>query len=380
MCSHVPGCFPPTSSGGRRYAFGMIPVKPKAVEPETMDGKQKPWHRWPRGVQWTHPVLNTIRQLKKICTSRPKEPSFRIIRVEKISSVTAPLTACRTRPAVETCLSGSPNFTTAFTGPPPRTQSQQFVPAVFQKRGLIVNDQGELEYRSVYRIEIPGPRRQPHLATTRKDTGFQNQSAPRSHRIDTDTLISVNLHKSSRPSTNIHFLPNAGRNTSPGVACGRPAPRFANTASAGTPLGEHLMSKPVTLPKPANGSPSSELDVGEWRGRRQPRAVIAERQPIAPCNLTLPLTVVTPVSSASSKLTSIDDRRSLPSQLPREAVVLSKIVSPQMRPEVARREPQPVPRPQVKLRRRHGRQSLREIALAEGEKTRDTWLSTWKRW
>lgn len=363
----------------------MVSVKPNTVTLETMDGNQMPWqHRWPRGVQWARPALNAIRRLKKLCKSRPKEPSFRIIRVDKISSATAPLTGCRkplpccssvsrTLPTSEACLSGSPNFATTLTGPPPQVQGQQ------QRRGLIVNDQGELEYRSVYRIEMAGPKRQPHLATTSTATGFQGQSASRNQRIDTDVLTSVNRHMSSRSSTNIHPLPNAERNTNPGMASRRPAPNlFANTGSTGTPLREPLMAKPVTLPKAASGGPSSEVDVGQWRGRWQPRAVIAERQPIAPCNL--PLIVVTPASPASSTLTSTDDRRSLPSQRPREAVVPLKIVSPEMRPEVIRREPQPASRPQPKLRRRPGCQSLREIASAECEKTGDTWLSTWKGW
>ena len=353
-----------------------------------MDGGQIPWQRhWPKGVQWTRPALSAIRRLKKLCKPRPKEPSFRIICVDKISSVTAPLTSCgkplpcgssdsRTLPTIEACLSGPPNLATLSTGPPPQAQGKQFVPTTFQRRGLIVNDQGELEYRSVYRIEMAGTRRQSHLATTNRDTGFQGQSAPRNQNIETDVLTSANRYMSFRPSTNIHPLPNAGRNTNSGMACGRPATKFANTGSAGTLLREHLMSKPVTPPKAANGRPSSEVDVGDWRGRWQPRAVIAEHQPIASCNL--PLTVVTPAFSASAKLTSIDDRRSLPSQRPRGAVVPPKIMSPEMRPEVTRREPQPAPRPPPKLRRRPECQSQSEIALAEGETTGDTWLSAWE--
>ncbi len=229
-----------------------------------------PWqHRWPKGVQWARPAFCAIRRLKRLCKPRPKEPSFRIIRVDKISSATAPLTSCRkplpsgsrTPPTAEACLPGFPPFTATLTGLSPQVQGQQFVPDTFPRRGLIINDQGELEYRSVYRIGMADPRRQSHLATTSRDTRPQGQSAPRSQRIDTHFPTSVNRHISPRSSTNIHPLPNAGSNTNPGRARGRPAPKFANTGSAGTPLREHLMPKPITHPKAENGSPSFEVDV-----------------------------------------------------------------------------------------------------------------------
>ncbi len=299
-------------------------------------------HRWPTGGHWGHGARNVMRQLKSLWKAKPAEPSFRVIRVVKIGSVTAPIMHPR-----------------ATAAPTPKT-STLGAPASFQ-RGLFINDQGEWEYRSLYRTGMAAARQQPQPPTARIVTRTRYSLGP------------AKPYLPYRPSPNIHPLPKTPRDSGlslsnlvhdatsndVGFPSGRLTPTFAHTGPVGTPLRQPLVPGPITLPKAVHRQLAYDVPVGEWwRGSQPGGPVIAERQHTHPCGP--PLTAVTQAST-----TSPDDRTTLPSQQLQEIVVLPrKIARPGVRPEVTRQEPQAAPRPQPRLRRRPGLRSLRRIALA----------------
>jgi hypothetical protein len=303
-------------------------------------------HRWPKGGQQSHPVLNAIRKLKSLWKGKPRAPSFHIIRIERMPSATAPVMV-RRKP-----LPSTPEASTLAA------------PAACQ-RGLVVNNQGEWEYRSMYRIGMAGP-------------GQPRQVGRGTEAQGLDLLAPAKTYIPFRPCTNIHPPPNVPRgsraspvnlvyeetNADERNTGGRPTPKCADTDPVGTPLRPSLVPELVTLPKAEYGHPITGVPVSNaWRGNSRPGLVIAERQRTAPCDL--PLIVVTPASTNSSEPALPDDRRTLPSQRWRQGRAPDlKIVTPKMRPVGARQEPQVAPRPQPMLRKRPGFRSLKQAALA----------------
>lgn len=342
--------------------------------------------------RWHRAALNAVHRIRRLCGGRGAEPSFGIIRVNKISSGTPVSLMTRRKPTPH----NPPVFGTLVEPSVPssgltlssRSVSQapcpQPAPAVLQ-RGLVADGQGGWEYRSVYRMGLtnsgsPAQNCQGQLAPesmTGRKAAPQMRSGPRiSMVVGSGNLATAKCYIPFRPSANTYFssverlrsgrnpsnLTNGVQNANPGIPSGRSTAEFANTSPAGTPFHPNPTAEAVTLPKAVHrgGHPTPDFrgQVSQWQGRWQPRPMIAEHRPFTPCNI--PLIVVTPASPTRSRREPTDDRRTLPSQRPRQQVVgpLPKIVSPDVHVWVTQREPHATSRPCPTLRRRPGNRSL----------------------